>query len=228
MNSQTKRKLILITLGISLILLNVFSYHTENDRDYTVVDSDISSDINLKSSKSWSNLTFIHIDDSGASGNGTWSWAEGESWCSKIANVYVIENVTIDATGNSFGILIGNSSVYFTIRNCTVFNSGSGSLDAGIKLINTNNGTLTENNCTNNRIGIYLDNCANITISNNFLNDNIYGLRLESCNTNNKIEDNDVNDNINNKILSLPISGTLDLNKIEFTCSKIDEFYENR
>ncbi|MCD6383716.1 MAG: right-handed parallel beta-helix repeat-containing protein, partial [Thermoplasmata archaeon] len=42
-------------------------------------------------------------------------------------NPYVIANYTIDGRGGSYGIYIGNTSKYFVIRGCRVFNvTGSG------------------------------------------------------------------------------------------------------
>ena len=41
-------------------------------------------------------------------------------------NPYIIENVLIDGQGSGNAIEIADSSVYFIIRNCTIFNSGTG------------------------------------------------------------------------------------------------------
>jgi len=120
-------------------------------------------------------LPFIHVDRN-------WSWTVALfEWCSgdgSWQNPYTIENITIDANGSPTGILINNSrQEYFTIRNCIVFNSGPGDWDAGIKLEDSNRGTLVRNNCSNNgRFGLFLDNCDNITVSKNYIYDNDFGI----------------------------------------------------
>ena len=113
----------------------------------------------MKISDSWSNFTQIYIV------NNNWTTAQSFGWVSGnglAGDPYILENMTIDAQGSGSGIIIENSSLYyFRIRNCTVYNSGSGNADAGIKLTNTNNGTLLDNNCSSNENGIYLERCNN-------------------------------------------------------------------
>ena len=58
--------------------------------------------------------------------------------------------MVIDAGGSVSGILIENSNVYFTIENCTAYNSGPGLYNAGIKLSNAINGQLINNDCSTN------------------------------------------------------------------------------
>ena len=91
-------------------------------------------------------LPFIHIDGNWSYTVGNYSWCSGDgSW----QNPYIIENVVINASNSptGSGILINNSKeYYFCIKNCTVFNGGAGPYDAGIKLENSNNGTLSKNN----------------------------------------------------------------------------------
>ncbi|MBA7656945.1 hypothetical protein ES703_64874 [subsurface metagenome] len=142
----------------------------------------------------------IYIDDSGVSAYTWFITAKLNLWCIGSGtnfDPYVIDGLEIDAGGSGSSILIGNSSVYFIIRNCKIFNSGSGSYDAGIKLENTNNGILSNNNCSNNgRNGIFLyNNCANNTISGNIINDNSYGINFYLYCDNNTISGNNANDN---------------------------------
>ncbi|MFX1237548.1 MAG: right-handed parallel beta-helix repeat-containing protein [Promethearchaeota archaeon] len=115
--------------------------------------------------------------------------------------MYYIENVTINAENNGSCLLIQNSRVNFVIKNCTLYNSGYGTApdyEAGIKLVNTTNGRILENDCSNNgAAGIYLhDSCENITISGNTVNYNYYyGICLNNkCNKNN-ISGNNAYDN---------------------------------
>ncbi|MFX1275612.1 MAG: NosD domain-containing protein, partial [Promethearchaeota archaeon] len=140
---------------------------------------------------------FIHVDNN-------WSYTDtNETWCYKVGNTYIIENVTIDANGASFGILINNSNnVKFIIRNCSVSNSGAGLLKGGIIIENSINGTLKNNTCfNNNQNGVLLINSKNITISDNIIRDNTqYGLY---------INDTDCQDNIifNNRFIDNGING---------------------
>ncbi|KKK68095.1 hypothetical protein LCGC14_2947500, partial [marine sediment metagenome] len=141
----------------------------------------------------------IHIDDSGVSALNWSITAKLKEWCSgsgTYSDPYVIDGLEIDAGGSGTGILIGNSSVYFIIQNSSVYNAGSLTYDAGIKLENTNNGTLTNNNCSNNgKYGMRIYSSNDNTISGNTANENKdYGILLMASN-NNKISGNTINDN---------------------------------
>ncbi|MFX0021993.1 MAG: nitrous oxide reductase family maturation protein NosD [Candidatus Hermodarchaeota archaeon] len=146
-------------------------------------------------------VDFIHIDGANP---GNWSATTGYDWCSgngTWSNPYKIENVTIDAINSPTrsGILIENSkNKYFIIKNCTVYNSGVGSYDAGIRLDNTCNGTIINNICSNNgRNGITLYiNCENNTISGNTVNYNAQnGIFLYQYCDNNNLTGNKGSDN---------------------------------
>jgi len=147
---------------------------------------------NLKSAGYWNNFTFIHIT------NLNWTIANETDWCSGSGtwdNPYLIENMIINASDSPIGcgIFIENSvNVYFTIRNVTVFDTTN-----GIKLENTNKGTLINNILSDNiESGIYAVNCVNNTISRNQLTNNgMYGLYLYSNCLNNKIIGNTVKNN---------------------------------
>ncbi|MFX0060102.1 MAG: NosD domain-containing protein, partial [Candidatus Heimdallarchaeota archaeon] len=145
----------------------------------------------------------IHIDGSIP---GNWSATTSFDWCSgdgSWSNPYIIENVTINAASSPTrsGILIENSKdKYFKIRNCTVYSSGTGSYDAGIRLDNTCNGTIIDNICINNgRNGITLyTNCENNTISGNIVSSNNQnGIYLYDNCDNNNITGNTGNENNN-------------------------------
>jgi parallel beta-helix repeat protein len=151
--------------------------------------------LTVKSSGFWNNFSSIYINN--------WTTIAGYDWCSgngSWGNPYVIENMSIDAGGGSYGIFVQNSkNDYFIIRNVTVYNAGSGQWDTGIKLLNTNNGTLIDNNCSNNgNSGILLYNDSdNNTISGNTANnDGLYGIWLVNDCENNTISGNTANYNI--------------------------------
>ena len=117
----------------------------------------------------------IFIDDSDPSKN--WSYtASHYDWCSGSGNwtdPYVIENVTIDGQGLGSCIEIANSSVYFIIKKCTTYNSGTDPSNAGIYLIQTDNGIILDNNCSNNNSrGFLLGVGGNNTLSGNIASNN--------------------------------------------------------
>ena len=91
-------------------------------------------------------------------------------------NPYIIENWDINASAAN-GIEIRNSNVYFTIRYCYV-HDGRLSFE-GICLQNCRNGTLSNNNCSNNNYGIGLYATINNTLENNTCNsNNWHGIEL--------------------------------------------------
>jgi len=141
----------------------------------------------LKSSEIW-NLTGtpIFIDDS----NPNYYWSKiaiVNDWCSGSGtwgDPYIIENVIIDGQELNSCIEIKKSVVHFIIRNCTLSNAGNdiNNHDSNIKLIETKNGKLINNTCTDNiRHGIYLNNCENITISSNRFFNDWDGLYIIDC-----------------------------------------------
>jgi parallel beta-helix repeat protein len=143
--------------------------------------------------ESYWEVSSIHITGANwSSTKGNYSWCNGAgTW----SDPYVIENVTIDAGGSGSGIYINNSkNVYFEIRNCTVYNSGVNSDDAGIRLENACNGTLYDNNCSQNgRSGILLRYyCFNNTISTNKIYDNTFGISITDYCENNTIFNNTI------------------------------------
>ncbi|MEM3395847.1 MAG: NosD domain-containing protein [Thermoplasmata archaeon] len=110
------------------------------------------------------------------------------------SNPYIIEEYEIDGAGGPYCIWIENTTVYFTIRNCTVFNATSTSSapqGTGIALNNVKNGTVENNICYNSRYGInlYGNSQNNIVTSNNVSGNLNYGIRLYSA-SNNEISSN--------------------------------------
>ncbi len=128
----------------------------------------------LKNNSSWDLTgTPISID-----GNAEWvTTAATEPWCNGSgtwSDPYIIENVTIDGQDSGNCIEISNSNVYFILRNNTLYNSGSGSNDAGIFLYRTDNGQLINNTITlNGYYGIYLDDSNNNSIIGNSVTANV-------------------------------------------------------
>ncbi|MHA1821379.1 MAG: right-handed parallel beta-helix repeat-containing protein [Promethearchaeota archaeon] len=93
----------------------------------------------------------------------TYSWCTGSG---TKADPYVIQNVSVDATGSEFGIRIeGNSSVYFEIRNSVIQNANSIN-GTGIRILSTGNGTISNCSIKNNVVGIKIELSSNITLEN--------------------------------------------------------------
>jgi parallel beta-helix repeat protein len=168
-------------------------------------------------------VSFIHIDGSITN---NWSDTLAEPWCSFINGRYVIENVTIDATGSDrgYGILVNNSiNERFIIRNCIIVNARHSFFDSGIKLENTNNGTLINNNCSENYQGIYLTNAVGNNITENIVNsNNINGIYLDGNCHDNIVTENTVSYNIH---YGIQLVGDCDHNNITLnTVTKSGEY----
>jgi len=203
-NTQKKTKLtIFLLLFGSLLTISILGIFSDNisTRINTLPGEKLNPITQVKSSTSWSNFTHIHITGSDWSTVENYDWVQGNgSW----DNPYIIENITIDAgsspTGS--GILIESStSVYFIIRNCVVTNSISESgWYGGIKLLNTNNGKLINNDCSHNdKVGIVLSGSSNNTVEANIVDYNIdpatesdqgYGIVVADSSYNNTIHNN--------------------------------------
>jgi len=210
-NKKIRFSQLIFIVGLFFSIILSFTYHNatillekqENNDDYIQVDHDRK----LKYSDYWPNLSPIIINESDV---GVSDWAtisSGNDWCSGsgISNdPYVIENVCINGSGSESCIKIIDSNANFTIKNCTLFNSGYGSYpyEAGIHLYNTSNGKLVDNNCSynvGNGITLFKD-CNNNNISGNIVNNNNInsnsdgGIYLYQSD-NNTISNNTVNSN---------------------------------
>ncbi len=103
-----------------------------------------------------------------------------------VNNPYIISGYTIDArvsSGNSDGIYIGNTTVYFVIENNTISNASQNDWENGypynygdgIMLYNVTHGIIKNNVLTNNTdYGIAVYNSANVTVENNILNNDSF------------------------------------------------------
>ena len=190
MRNKSKLKIILIALGIVFAFSSINNYNIIDDQNDNNTNIEIREVTNLKNPKIsgfWPNCPRIHIQ------NDNWSETDLE-WIQNQTGTYNdphrIENVTINGGGTGSGIFIENSSDYFIIRNCTIYNA-----QYGIRLEYTENGTLTSNDCSNNARGIMLVfYCKNNTISDNIASGNsAVGIWLELECDNNTIKNNTVN-----------------------------------
>ncbi|MBD3187836.1 hypothetical protein GF325_13455 [Candidatus Bathyarchaeota archaeon] len=142
------------------------------------------------------NLTYdggpIAIDGDGVNGL-TWEYASTRWWCDGNGtrdNPYRIADLMVNGRNASEGIYIEDSTAFFTIENCTVFNSsGSGIYSAGIEVYLAHNGTIRNNTVLNNGFegyssvyGIVGFFSHEMTISNNIISNNTQtGITLSHC-----------------------------------------------
>ena len=112
-----------------------------------------------------------------------------------IGDPYIIENWDIDATGYGCGIYVGNTTKYFEINNCTIYNASGQTFtmfynDVGIYLYNLENAILYNNTITGNYYGICLMSSSSNNITGNNISENNYGIYLLSSSSNNIIGNN--------------------------------------
>ncbi len=133
--------------------------------------------------------TLIHIDNTGVNAN-NWTWMRERLWTWVLGtgtslDPYIIRDISINANNTGSGIIIENSNVFFTLKNCTILNATIGS-NAGIKLLNVENGIIANCNLTMNKVyGIYLNKSNNILIINSSITQNNLGIYLNNSNDNN-------------------------------------------
>jgi len=172
---------------------------------------------------------------------GTFTWEEVERFIPWIGSTgswsdpYIIEDLIINANGSGSGLLIKDSKlVYFIVRNCTIYNSGGNAGDAGIKLQDTNNGTIINCNCSfNGNIGIYLSWSNNNTLNSNTASNNSgSGIYLDWTSVENVIISNTANYNTKHGIYAdnecdntKIISNTLNGNSINGICIEGEQSY---
>lgn len=122
----------------------------------------------------------IYIDNNWTETVFSYGWCTGSGL---YTDPYVIKNVEIDAHGSKTGIFIANTTEYFRIQNCDIYNSGiknqtdlnpenlSGS---AIELKNVRNAKIMQNNCTENiGCGIrFSAGCFHCIIERNFVSEN--------------------------------------------------------
>ena len=208
MKSKLK-KIILLFIGLVLAFsLNITLISNKGEH----------SELNVPKQSAGYSESSIYVDGTAIGvGAQNWTWAISQPWCygdGSWSTPYIIENVTIDASTSptGSGIFIDNSANdYFIIRNCTVINAGSAITDAGIKLTNTSNGTITKNTVSdNNNKGILLlIGCDNNTILENLVYDNgDKGISLEKgCDYNIILNNTANNNNLGISIYGNPGSG---------------------
>jgi len=138
--------------------------------------------------------TPLYLDDNGGSGTAfNWVTAANMPWCSGSGTAidpYLIEDKSISGNNSQSCIIIQDSSVYYKIDNCSIYNSTTGSFNSGIVLANVQNGLIVNNNISFNYNGIYMSagsNCTNFT-SNYICNNSKDGVFIYESDNNTFIE----------------------------------------
>ncbi|KKM86770.1 hypothetical protein LCGC14_1275670 [marine sediment metagenome] len=215
MKSDIKKRKFLVILGIIFVLLTINQYNfSKNESNYDD-NREIRDETNLKKPKSsefWdeNDVSSIHISaDNWSATDLPWIQNQTGTW----SDPHIIENVTIDGTGKTYGIFIENSNDYFTIRNVSIYNVGTGGTwDAALKLVSSSNGIIINSNFSNNEQGILLRASSNITISNNIASENTEsGVYLASNSDYNVVSENYISENTN---FGIYVSGNCDNNLI--------------
>ena len=102
-----------------------------------------------------------------------------------IDDPYRIANLFISALGTlSDCIEICNTQTHFIIANCTLLDAPQ---HAAINILNTLNGTLTNNTCLHVHTGIQLTGCSSITIQKNSFFNTVFGIQLTDGSHNNTL-----------------------------------------
>ena len=100
-------------------------------------------------------------------------------------NPWIITDLEIDGTGYGYCIYIGNTTDYFTIEECYLYDSYIANPDecywpnSGITLYNVANGAIESNEIeSNDCFGVFLYESTGITVQSNNITDNEYGIYL--------------------------------------------------
>lgn len=111
---------------------------------------------------------------------------------------YIIESWEIDAQGGISGIYIANTTKYFVVKNCKIYNATAASTwyyeGAGIVIRNAKNGILENNTLYDNEDGVFLKSSNNVVVINNTCKNNDVGISLRDS-SNNVIINNTCNNN---------------------------------
>lgn len=138
----------------------------------------IISPMNYKKINSPHNPIYINSDINFTSFNGV------VNGTGSIVSPFIIEQWDINASSTD-GIHVSNTTLYFIVRNCSVYDGRfGGKTNHGILLDNATNGRIEWNNLTNNYEGICLEKSPYNFIANNTISFNYIGILLHSSSYN--------------------------------------------
>ncbi len=190
--TKIKRKIIFL-LGFSLLLSATFLNMFPLIKVDNISEKDGNQDHRELHGAYFNNsMTPIAIDgDATGPGAHNWSWAASQPWCTGSGtqnDPYVIANLTIDGMGTNICIKIKDSNAFFVIRNCTLFNATNA---WGIDLTNTQNGKIFKNRIFSNYNGIRLiESSNNEIIENDCFSNTVFGMILVLSESNDILRNN--------------------------------------
>ena len=154
------------TIGYSLIAFLLFTgmFISKREPIKNIENGGSNFWVHLRSS---ANSGKIHVNDN-------WTETKTAGICTgegTESNPYSFKNLVIDAGGIGHGIHIENTTEYFKIENCTLFNSGGEIHDSGIMLENVRYGYLINNTTHDNNRGMSIYSSLNLKIERNRLFD---------------------------------------------------------
>ncbi|MFO7992283.1 MAG: right-handed parallel beta-helix repeat-containing protein [Thermoplasmata archaeon] len=160
---------------------------------YSVVDDDSNKILGEESEYEGSGIYASHapirIDDNSELA------AEASSGSGTENDPYIIEGYEIDGGGEGYCVYIGNTTDYYVLRDCYLYNASSYG-EHGVHIYYSVNGRLKNNTVINNYYGIHLDELAdnNRLDENNVSSNSDLGIHLYNSD-NNLIENNNVSNN---------------------------------
>ncbi|MFX1570122.1 MAG: NosD domain-containing protein [Promethearchaeota archaeon] len=182
LNKNKRRSGVLVLL--SLIIISLFAQILFFS-NLIPININVNKDLNSPKQAQW-NLTGSHIVINDSIPTKSWAYtASHYPWCSGSgvwSDPYLIHDVEIDGEEGESCIIIAESTVFFRIENCRLYNSGWTEYDsAGIRLIDTDNGFLIGNNCSFNEYnGINIEfGCNNNTLTGNTVTNNQDGIKVQ-------------------------------------------------
>ena len=164
---KTKR-IVLISLFFFLILF-LIPHNNQELKEIIVENTEIKNDHkNPETSALYIEITTQYIDPLSTDTTKHWSWyANNKGWCSgtgSSSNPFIIDNLEIDVSSGSCLIINNTNGIYFEVRNSKFIDAQSGGTNAGIVIINTNNGKIINCNVSKNAwYGMYFINCLYIS-----------------------------------------------------------------
>ncbi|MFX1493341.1 MAG: nitrous oxide reductase family maturation protein NosD [Promethearchaeota archaeon] len=170
-----QKKLKSTILLIFFIILVICFIRLNQDFNFIDIELERNEKVSFHTSGFW-NVSYIFIDGLATGPDAhNWTWVISQDWYGggngSRENPFLIENITTRS------ISIQHSNKYFTLNNCTVFNS----TDTAIYLYNVSNGKIIGNKCLFNENGIALNDCSNTTISSNEIDaSNFLGLSINN------------------------------------------------
>ena len=177
MSSRAKIRHGLLVGSISLLIALISLSGITNPPEGTdLIDSEGPETLELESSAWWNiTNTNIHIKGNWTAANSTYDYINGSG---TEAYPFIIENIVLNAHQANSCIVIEDTNEYFTIRNCTLFNSTTSGNTGGIILNNVTNGNITDTDIYSCNYGMFINGTENCTISDVFMysntNDSVY------------------------------------------------------